>query len=824
MNSGRCPHNVTHTSMKERCAVIGGNGYVGRHVVDALLDQDAFLPRIVDRSSAANCHELFHRGAEARLADICCPEELDAAICGCSVVIHLAGTVDTRSGVLHDERITRINFGGTLDVIAACQRQNVEALIFITSAGAVADGIWGDDERAVHGSGLASAYGRSKAKAEAHVLASHKPGQFTTACVRPQLVFGPGDPLMTEEMLFSPVPPPTVGPGLNMYTPVYVKNLAGFLAFLAHRMLAENRGACRKEHGGTVLDVGDAHIRQADFRSLLLTCRVEPVAYCAPQHLPIFVMWLIVGLSLILDMLTLGRMSLRQSKLLGLTPAALYFMAGANFALGLSAYRITGYTPPYSWPGGVAEDVQKYVASVSATRRGTASIPPDGHGGSHQQSGDDAAAKARPAPMEPIFSPYSLRGLTLRNRIHKEATFEASCSADGVPSENLLAFHEAHAASGVGLTTVAYGAVSPAARTFATQLIMREAAREKLTMLTKRVRAQGGASMVQLSHAGSFSDRAVIGQQQLAPSSVFSPARLDWPKEMSHRDIHDLISDFAAAALFAVECGFDAIEVHAGHGYLLSQWLSPRTNRRTDRFGAKRHVDRCRIVLDVCAAVRSAIGADVPLFVKVNVHDGVAGGVDFDAAIHLAQQIERQGAVDALVTSGGWVSLNGFYMLRGPVPLREMARALWNKGPANWLMALTLKVLGPLLVPALPYQPSFFREGAQRIRAHLQGTLRVCLVGGVDSLTEMRKSLADGFELVAVARPLLRDPAWLHRLVQDGDAITGQVRLCAQCGLRQASPPGPEWCHVCYGAKAIVGSAMAERRLRVGEWPLGPAQ
>ena len=202
--------------------------------------------------------------------------------------------------------------------------------------------------------------------------------------------------------------------------------------------------------------------------------------------------------------------------------------------------------------------------------------------------------------------------------------------------------------------------------------------------------------------------------------------------------------------------------------------------------------------------------------------------------------------------------MNGFYMLRGNVPRMRMVGALISKafggggggGEGNkktelnkLLMAFGLAVFGRLLVPSMKYRSAFFKEEGKLLLSHLAGRLKVCLVGGIDSLSAMRSALGDGFSSVAVARPMLRDPNWLVGLMnedaneefhveEDSDgrlvATVKEIkwfcgRLCDRCGereVRKDDGAGITWCHVCYGAISIVGSAMAERRLRAGEWPL----
>ena len=166
------------------CAVLGGSGFVGRHVVDALLSLGQFSTvRIVDLRASA------HAGAaDMRFADLSDPEQLAAAVRGCAAVIHSAGIVDTRSGALHDARIQHANVAGTKAVIEACRRERVEVLVFVSSHSAASDGAWGDDAGALHGEGRASAYGRSKRAAERAIIAAHDSAGLATAAVRPQVV------------------------------------------------------------------------------------------------------------------------------------------------------------------------------------------------------------------------------------------------------------------------------------------------------------------------------------------------------------------------------------------------------------------------------------------------------------------------------------------------------------------------------------------------------------------------------------------------------------------------------------------------------------
>ena len=298
-------------------------------------------------------------------------------------------------------------------------------------------------------------------------------------------------------------------------------------------------------------------------------------------------------------------------------------------------------------------------------------------------------------------SPLTLPcGLTLRNRVARAAAF-----AGGSAAEQAATLGEA-ARGGAALVTVAYTSVSRDGRTFAAQLLLDPAhPPEGLGEIARAAHAAGALAVFQLTHAGSFADKNLIEEvsplgglpgggaeapaaapppptttprRPLAPSATFEPALLGFPRACDAADMDRLERDFAAAARLVTSdaVGADGVELHLGHGYLLSQWLSPLTNRRADAHGAGA-AGRLLFPLRVARAVRAAIGPRKALIVKLNTDDGAAGGVsaaDVEATVR-ALCAER-GLVDALVPSAGFVSRNGFFMLRGSVPRSGMVRAL----------------------------------------------------------------------------------------------------------------------------------------------------
>lgn len=382
------------------------------------------------------------------------------------------------------------------------------------------------------------------------------------------------------------------------------------------------------------------------------------------------------------------------------------------------------------------------------------------------------------------LTPVRLGPLTLRNRITKAGTFEGM-TPEGRVTDALIAHHAGHAARGVALTTVSYAAVEPDGRTFGGQLLVD--GDPGLARLADAVHAHGGAAALQLAHCGGFTKlRRRAHGAPFGPSAAFNPyglsAGVPYVRAMTEADFARVIGAFGVAAARAAAAGFDAVEIHVGHGYLLSQLLSPITNRRRDRWGGDLP-GRARLAVEVVARVRDA-APDLAVSCKLNLDDGVPGGARVDDAIAVARLLADAGA-HALVPSGGLVQRSAFYLLRGDVPLRDMAAA-----QSDPLAALALRTLGPLLVPAVPYTSTFFWDDATRLLDAT--TLPVLLLGGVDSTAAIHRALDRGFAGVAIARALLADPdlvahlsdpAWASRCTHCNRCVAEMDRGGVRCVL-----------------------------------------
>lgn len=370
------------------------------------------------------------------------------------------------------------------------------------------------------------------------------------------------------------------------------------------------------------------------------------------------------------------------------------------------------------------------------------------------------------------YAPATLGPLQLRNRIIKTATYEGM-TPGGKPSQQLIDHHTQLAAGGVGMTTVAYGAVSARGRTFAEQLTVVPEVVPGLRRLTDAVHAHGARVSLQLGHCGGFSkDRTAPRPHPRGPSPGWNTYGLmqGLPRvhAMSLADIQQVIDDFATAARLAVDAGFDALELHLGHGYLLSQWLSPAVNRRTDAWGGD--LDRrLRLPLAVVEAVRRAVGQDIALVAKTNLSDGFKGGLEVSEAIEIGRALERAG-VDAILMSGGFVSKTPLYLLRGARPLRGMIEV--EKHP---LQKLAIATAGPFVMRTYPFEELFFLDQARKLRAALQ--LPLVLLGGIVSRQNLDQAMREGFDFVALGRALIAQPT----LIQDFVAGTAERSRCTHC-------------------------------------------
>jgi len=370
-----------------------------------------------------------------------------------------------------------------------------------------------------------------------------------------------------------------------------------------------------------------------------------------------------------------------------------------------------------------------------------------------------------------VFSPAKLGPVTLRNRIIKAATFEAA-TPDALVTDDLITYHRKPAAGGVGMTTVAYCAVSPGGRTERRQLWMRPEAVPGLRRLTEAVHAEGAAISAQIGHAGPVADARSNKATALAPVRFFNPTAMRFAKKATRDDIDDVMAAHADAARLAIDAGFDAVEIHLGHGYFCSSFLSPLINRRDDEFGGALQ-NRAKVARRVVQAVRRAVGDQIAVTAKLNMADGIRGGIRVDEALTTAKWLEDDGGLDALELTAGSSLVNPMYLFHGDVPVQAFANRF--KPPMRW----GVRMMGPKFLRKYPYRDGYLLDLARKFRAEL--SMPLILLGGITNREMMDLAMAEGFEFVAMARALLAEPDLVNRIAADGASVRSACTHCNQC-------------------------------------------
>ena len=367
-----------------------------------------------------------------------------------------------------------------------------------------------------------------------------------------------------------------------------------------------------------------------------------------------------------------------------------------------------------------------------------------------------------------IFSPCKIGPIELRNRSIRSAAFENMCSGNR-PTQMLFDYHTAVARGGIGMTTIAYAAVSRSGLSFDGQLWMRREIVPELKRLTDAIHAEGAKASIQLGHCGNMTHRATCGQTPIGASTGFNLYSPTFVRGMQEDEIEQLVEDFGTAVELAKEAGFDCVEIHAGHGYLISQFLSPYTNHRHDRWGGSLE-NRMRLMQLVIKRVLEVADKEIAVVVKTNMYDGFRSGMQVDECIKVAQELERLG-VDALVLTAGFVSKAPMHVMRGAMPLKAMTHYMDLR--KFWWLKAGVSLAGRLMVPTVPYEDLYFLDTAKRFRQALK--LPLIYVGGVTSKEGMQRVLDEGFVAFQMARTLVRDTDFMNK-IRSGE------QTCSECG------------------------------------------
>ncbi len=344
-----------------------------------------------------------------------------------------------------------------------------------------------------------------------------------------------------------------------------------------------------------------------------------------------------------------------------------------------------------------------------------------------------------------LFSENILNGLVLKNRLVRSATWEGMCDPDGCPTERLRECYTALARGGVGLIITGFAFVRPDGRQLPGKMgIHSDEFAPEMQELTESVHLAGGKICLQLVHAGGQTDSRNAGCQPLAPSAIKVEQYSELPRAMTFADIQGVIKAFRNAAERAKTFGFDAVQLHAAHGYLINQFLSPLTNHRTDEYGGNRE-NRTRFLMEVYWAVREVVGKDYPVLVKLNGSDNLAGGLELDEARYAARLLSTAG-IDAIEVSGGTPASG---------PSGPIRRKIDRAGDEAYNLPLAKAIKAAVACP-------------------------VMVVGGFRSPEVCEQALELDADYISMSRPFIREPALAMRW-RSGDRSRATCISCNGC-------------------------------------------
>ena len=347
-----------------------------------------------------------------------------------------------------------------------------------------------------------------------------------------------------------------------------------------------------------------------------------------------------------------------------------------------------------------------------------------------------------------VFEPGRIGNLTTKNRFVHSSTYEGLGGPDATCTPEMVAYNRKLAEGGVGINEISFAFIHESGRQSDKQLGCHDDAMiPGLRMLTEAHREAGCLSFLQIAHAGPHAGSQFAQGQHLAPTGM-EQKKGGLSRTMSKDDIRAAVGWFADAAVRAKESGFDGVQIHAAHGFLVSSFLSPYYNRREDEYGGSVE-NRARFFIEVLRAVRAAVGPDYPIVTKMNSEDRVEGGLTIEMMAETALLLEQNG-IDAIELSAGC-----------------------NADPAPSFGS------SPPVDPQTPEQEGYYREAARLYKATVKKTPLI-LVGGFRSLAGCEAALQEGLaDFIAFSRPLIREPGLVSRWAA-GD--TGRAK-CVSCNL-----------------------------------------
>lgn len=381
-----------------------------------------------------------------------------------------------------------------------------------------------------------------------------------------------------------------------------------------------------------------------------------------------------------------------------------------------------------------------------------------------------------------IFDKSEINGIDVRNRIFRSATHDGLADNNGAPSEELIRKYTNLAKNEVGCIITGYASVSkngisPYPRMLT---IFDDSNIEKYAQLVNAVHNEGAPIVLQLAHCGRQTSSKAIGMPKVAPSNVLHTFYPDKSKVLSDKEIEGIINDFVQGAIRAERAGFDAVQLHGGHGYLLHDFMSPYGNRRDDKWGGCIQ-NRCRIVTEIIKGIKAS--TSLPVWIKISAEDNRKNGMRIDTTIEILKHLQRAG-LDAVEVSCGTVE-DGMNTMRSEV--MPMDAVFHYREPIasmpNGIKAFSLKaanLVNPLIKQPTPLE-NFNLPNAERIKKAL--SIPVIVVGGIHKLVDMENIVENGkADYVSLCRPFICEPN-LARKLHEGKQTEAKCLMCNYCGL-----------------------------------------
>ena len=364
---------------------------------------------------------------------------------------------------------------------------------------------------------------------------------------------------------------------------------------------------------------------------------------------------------------------------------------------------------------------------------------------------------------EKLFSPFQLGPITLRNRFIRSAAFENMARANK-PTQELQNYHVSVARGGVGMTTVAYCAVDLSGVSFDGQLYVHDEIIPDLKKMTDAIHAEGAKASIQLGHCGNMTHYKTCHCLPVSADNGFNLYSPTIHRRLKVPEIKTMVKRFGEAVDFARKAGFDCVEIHAGHAYLISQFLAPRTNHRHDEYGGSLE-NRMRFLNEVLDEVMLHAKDDMAVLVKTNMWDDCCHGVTIEEGLKIAKEIAKH-KPHGIILSGGTVSRSPMTILSGAMPYKTLShympmKSLW------WLKAaLNLPGVAPVMMPTSPFHELYFMDKAKLFQKEITD-VPLIYVGGVQSGDNCHQIMDEGFELFQLAHVLIKDPDFVKHVQEN---------------------------------------------------------